>query len=328
MRLTDEKLREMLRQQTARSTPRQSECLGEDQFMRAAAGEMNSEERRAIARHLITCIDCTEEYQLLRSLKPLSEEMQAALKPRVDTPVSADRPLLRIVERAPASRSPRPLFTTSVWRSRSGLAVAASLLVSLALGGWLLFARHESSLKIARLNEQLMERDRMLASAQESLDQTQGRLEEAARSAGDQKTPEPPGKSQAPIKREAAALNRTAALAVSPQLDVPIIDLDPSDATRGDPKQSATRIEIPRTANLITLILNFSHREHSRYAVEVFDHLGKRVWRGEQSKKAETRSVNVTLSRDFVPAGLYEIKLYGLNGTTELIAAYAVQIEK
>ena len=328
MRLTDEKLREMLRQQTARSTPRQSECLGEDQFMRAAAGEMNSEERRAVARHLITCTDCTEEYQLLRSLKPLSEEMQAALKPRVDTPVSADRPLLRMVERLPASRYPRPHFTPSVWRSRSGLAVAASLLISLGLGGWLLFTRHESSRQIARLNEQLMERERMLASAQESLDQTRSRPEEIARPAAGEKTPESPGKGQALIKREVATPYGAPAPTVSPQLDVPIIDLDPSEATRGDPKKSPARIEIPRTANLITLILNFSHREHSRYAVEVFDHLGKRVWRGEQSKKAETRSVNVTLSRDFVPAGLFEIKLYGLDGTTELIAAYAVQIEK
>ena len=327
MRLTDERLKELLRQQTARSTPRQKECLGEDQFTRAAAGEMNSEERRAVARHLITCTDCTEEYQLLRSLKPLSEEMPATVRPTDDPSVSAARPKLRIVER-PASPSPRHTLPTSVWRSRSALAVAACLLISLALGGWLLFTRHESSRQIARLNDQLMERERMLASAQESLDQTRGRLEETARPAEEKKALESPRKSKARNKKEVGGLYGTVAQTASPQLDVPIIDLDPTDATRGDPKQAPARIEIPRAANLITMILNFSHDGHSRYAVEVFDHLGKRIWRGEQPQKGETRSVNVTLSRDFVPAGFYTIKLYGLTGTTELVAEYAVQIEK
>ena len=85
---------------------------------------------------------------------------------------------------------------------------------------------------------------------------------------------------------------------------------------------------IAGAANVVNLILNFRHQKHSRYAVEIFDQSGKRLWRGEGSRRDEIDSVNVTLPRHFVPAGLYTIKLYGLTGTTELIAEYAVQIEK
>ncbi|MEW6212190.1 MAG: hypothetical protein AB1631_27925 [Acidobacteriota bacterium] len=100
MKLTEEKLREIFQQQTARTTPRQTECLTEDQFMRAATGEMTSEERRNVARHLITCIDCTEEYRALRSLETWAEDSCVKLTSSVEadsvnalltSPARADR---------------------------------------------------------------------------------------------------------------------------------------------------------------------------------------------------------------------------------------------
>ena len=326
MRLTEERLKELLRSQTARSTPRQRECLGEDQFTRAAAGEMNSEERRSVARHLITCTDCTEEYQLLRSLKPLTEEVRAALGAPGEIPVSPARPMLRIVDK-PAARSFPERLATAVWGYRTALLVAASLTIGVLLGNWLLFARPDSSPQIARLNEEIRDRDRKLESAVESLEQARVVLEETARR-GDDKAADRFKEETARNREEIAALRKTVSQLSMPRLDAPIVDLDPSDGTRGNRGEAGAGVVIRSDAHLITLILNFSNKQHSRYAVELFNSAGKRVWRGEQAHKGETRSVNITLSRNFVQPGVYVIKLYGLDGTEELIGDYAVKIEK
>ena len=326
MRLTEERLKELLRSQTARSTSRQGECLVENQFVRAAAGEMSSEERRGVARHLITCTDCTEEYQLLRSLKPLTEQVRSTLDAPVDIPVSTTRPLLRIVDK-PASRSLPERFAAAVWAYRTGILVAAALVIGIVLGNWLLFARPENNPQIARLNEELQDRDRRLESAVKSLEQARGLLEETARK-GEDKAADRSKEEMARNRREISALRGTVRQLSGPRLDAPIIDLDPSEGTRGTPGEAQTGTVIPANAELVTLILNFNNKQHSRYAIELYDSLGKRVWRGEQAQKGDTRSVNLTLSRHFVPAGLYVIKLYGLDGKEELIGDYAMKIEK
>jgi uncharacterized coiled-coil protein SlyX len=120
------------------------------------------------------------------------------------------------------------------------LALAASLLVSLLLGGWLLLTRYENNRRIAGLNAQLMEREQMLDSADESLDQMRRRVEDSAGRTEERKSAE----ETARLQREIADLRRTANRAARPQLDAPIIDLDPADATRGDSKEAATRIDI------------------------------------------------------------------------------------
>jgi hypothetical protein len=326
MRLTEERLKELLRSQTARSTSRQGECLGEDQFVRAAAGEMSSEERRGIARHLITCTDCTEEYQLLRSLKPLTEEVRSTLNRSGDSPVSIARPLLRIVDK-PASQSLPERFAAAVWAYRTGLLIAASLMIGVGVGNWLLSARPENSPQIARLNEELQDRDRRLESAAKSLEEARGLLEETARK-GDDKAADRSKEEMARNRQEMSTLRGRVSQLSRPRLDTPIIDLDPSEGTRGTPGETQTGTVIPGNADLVTLILNFSNKQHSRYAIELYDSQGKRVWRGEQAQKRGNRSVNLTLPRHFVPAGLYVIKLYGLDGTQELIGDYAVKIEK
>jgi hypothetical protein len=135
MKLTEEKLREIFQQQTARKTPRQTKCLTEDQFMRAATGEMSSEERRNIARHLITCIDCTEEYQALRSLETWAEDARIALAPSVEAD-SADS------SSSSASRSSRgglqgfghsvaAFWQRLVWETRARRLAAAGVMIIL-----------------------------------------------------------------------------------------------------------------------------------------------------------------------------------------------------
>ena len=70
MKLNGEKLKELIRSQTARSAEsRSAECISEEQLIRAASGEMSIDDRRTLALHLIKCSDCTEEYRVVRSLE-------------------------------------------------------------------------------------------------------------------------------------------------------------------------------------------------------------------------------------------------------------------
>jgi hypothetical protein len=323
MRLTEARLKEIWQEQTARATPRQAECLTIELFERLATGDATSQERTQAASHLAACSDCASEYRILRSVKPLAEHAEAILAASEGAPGIGQR------ARAVGSADTRP---AAIWRSFATLAspasatfaLAALLLISLALGLWLILLRQGNDREIARLNRELIERDRALASVKESLDETHRLLDETTRrselekSAGDSKR----------YEDEIARLRQTVTELSRPQLDAPIVDLDPSSPTRGNTAGDAARIEAPPTANIITLILNVTGQpSHSTYAVEILDSNGKQIWRGQRAQKGRDYSVNLTLARRMIPAGRYLIKLYGLrDGKQEPVADYPVLI--
>jgi hypothetical protein len=319
MKLTEARLKEIWQEQTARATPRQVECLTEESLERLATGDATSQERAQAASHLAVCSDCVAEYRVLRSLSPLAEQAEAILA----ASGIGQRP------RAVRGEDTRPAafwrsFATLVSPARATFAFAALLLISLALGLWLVLLRPGNDREVARLNREMAERDRALASVKESLDETRRRLDETIRryeqekSAGDSKR----------YEDEIARLRQTVTELSRPQLDAPIVDLDPSDKTRGNTASDAARIEAPPTANIITLILNVSGQQpHSTYAVEILDSNGKQVWRGQRLRKGPDYSVNLTIARRMIPAGRYLIKLYGLrDGKQALVADYPVLI--
>jgi hypothetical protein len=272
---------------------------------------------------MAVCSDCAAEYRILRSLRPLAEQAEVILAASEGAPGTERR--LRAVERADA----RP---PSFWRSfaklaspaRATFALAVLLLISLALGLWLVLLRQGNDREIARLNREMAERDRALASVKESLDETRRRLDETIsrseleKSAGDSKR----------YEDEIARLRQTVTELSRPQLDAPIVDLDPSSPTRGKTAGNGARIEAPPTANVITLILNGAGQpSHSTYAVEILDANGKQIWRGQRARNGPDHAVNLTLVRRMIPAGRYLIKLYGLrDGKQEPVADYPVLI--
>ncbi len=325
MKLTEERLKDVWRKQTARATPRQEECLTEEQFVRVVTGETTPQARAQLASHLAACSDCAEEYRILRSLKPLAEQAEAILATPAAPGVTEIRSKLRAVGRANA-------LVAAFWRSfaalvpsaRAAFALAALLLISLALGLWIILLHQGSGREIARLNRELAERDQALASVRESLDETRKQLEEAIRRSEQEKT----GGESKRYEDEIARLRQSVAELSQPQIDAPIVDLDPSSPTRGNAAGDAVRIDAPPTANIITLILNITGQQpRSTYAVEILDSKGKQVWRGQRLRKGPEYSVNLTLARRMIPAGRYLIKLYGLrDGKQEPVADYPVLI--
>ncbi len=325
MKLTEAQLKEIWQRQTARATPRQAECLTEERFVRAVTGGMGEQERERMARHLLACSDCVEEYRVLRSLRPLAEQAEAILAARVTPETPEIIPKLRVVKRAaagPAAFWQR--FAALVSPARVAAASFALLLVSLALSPLFVLLRPGNVREIARLNRELAERDKALASVKESLDEMRKQLEETISLYEQVKT----GGGSKRYEDEIARLRQTVIELSRPQLDAPIVDLDPSSPTRGHTTGDATRIETPPTANIITLILNITGQpSHSTYAVEVLDSNGKQIWHGQRTQKGRDYSVNLTLARRMIPAGRYLIKLYGLrNGKQEPVADYPVLI--
>ncbi len=326
MKLTEAQLKDIWQRQTARATPRQGECLNEESFERAVTGEMSSQERAQVADHLSTCSDCVEEYRILRSLKPLVAQADAILTASTAQVATEIRPNLRAVERTDI----RPV---SIWRRavllasprRAAFAVAALVVISLALAIWLVLSRQGTDREIAQLNRELADRDRALASVRESLEETRQRLEETIRRSEQEKS----GAGSKRYEDEIAQLRQSISELSRPQIDVPIVDLDPSNVTRGNRTGDATKIEPPPTANFFTLILNIAGQPSaSTYAVEIVDSDGKQIWRGQRLRVGSDHSVNLTLPRRMIPSGRYLIKLYGLRGANrQHVADYPVLIE-
>ena len=145
MRLTEEKLKEIL-QRPQRSTPRRTSCLTEEQFLRAAAGEMNTDERRDVARHLIECMNCTEDYRTLRSLQSWADDARAVLSPSPG-PSALDRGSQwdhASTSRAGWLQGLRGSFSTFwqglIWERRAS-AVAALATIVVVVGGSLVVWR-------------------------------------------------------------------------------------------------------------------------------------------------------------------------------------------
>src|SRR5262245_18409376 len=154
MKLTEARLKESWQGQTARGTPRQVECLTEELFGRLGAGDATSQERTQAASHLAVCSDCAAEYRVLRSLRPLAEQSEAILAASEGAPGTERRP------RAAGRADTRPVafwrsIATLVSPARATFALAALLLISLALGLWLVLLRQGNEIGRASCRERV-----------------------------------------------------------------------------------------------------------------------------------------------------------------------------
>jgi len=182
------------------------------------------------------------------------------------------------------------------------------MIVAALLGGLFVFLHRENGREVARLNAQLADRERAFEELQQSLVEAQrsaavaGGQSGAAPNAGAR--PDTNGESQV------AALEETVANLSKPQMNVPIVDLEPSHA-RGEVGGSITAIEVPRTANQFTLILHTSgESSDASYILEITGAGGKLIFRGPGMKNTRENGLTVALSRQLMPAGRYSIKLY------------------
>lgn len=290
MKLSKEQLSRIYRQKTARSAQERDSCITAEALVRASAGEMTPSERERVADHLSACADCAQEYQMIRSLRSLSPEVAG-------TGPGTQPPLIRELPRA----VPGKHHSIQWWQPAPILwPIAASLLIAaVGLGVWMIPLRQENR----RLAAALEARDRAIAEARRQLDQ---------------------------YATQTAELRRDVDLFSQPQLNAPIIDLDPNDSARGSSTQPPRTVFIPATANVFTLVLNMgaSQPSFSDYALEIVGPNGEAIWTGQGLQKSALDTFRVAIPRKLVPAGRYGIKLYGLRGDRRnLIEDYRMRIQ-
>ncbi len=305
MRLSKQELLELYGQRTARTTRRQEECLRKDTLERIATGELSLAERERVADHLIACMDCAEEYRLIPSLKAWTEQVANTL----DATPSTQRRKCGIVARADYGL----WWLMGAMRSPARIRYAFGVLF-----GVVILTLGVSNLSLhrltARLHERLAQRDRAIATAEQEVQQ---QLKEVGRRVKQDET-------------QIAELRQALSAFSQPQLNVPIVDLDPRDSfLRGPVKDSVGTIVIPSGANLFTLILNVAGRvSYPNYALEIRNLKNEIVWRGSGLRKSSYDTFTIVLPRALMPAGQYQIKLYGLRpNRQELVEAYILRIQ-
>ena len=314
MRLTKEELIALHQPQRARASGR-TDCPTEEELVLATTDEMPEADRRLVAAHLTACLDCAEEFSLIRPLKSFAEQAAAETAPGAITIANAWGPGV-------ARLSWWRRFTMDLYYGPASFAIAVLLLlVSVALGVWVTSIRRENRLSIARLEQEVSERDQAARSATESLEETKRQLEEDRRRYESQQ-------SSGPHDTEIADLRRTVEELSRPQLNAPIIQLEPQSSVRSQ-RSPETVIEVPSGANLFTLVLNVAgEQSHSSYALEIVDQSGKVVWQGRGLRKSPYNTFTVALARRLLAAGQYHIKLFGSGGNRrELVEDFAVRVE-
>ncbi len=289
MKVSSHVLSQLYTGATARSTDHGARCISEEALARAAAGEIGKSERAQLADHLSTCSDCAREYRLAVSL---GSWVQQAARATADADTPPDT-ATGFPGATPVGKRAHQLL----W-SRVPLlsALAASLLVvTVSLSAWVVALRKGHQLVATRLGQQIAALNRDLENARQQLAAATGRGQQNA--------------------TEVAALRRDLDALSQPQLNEPLLDLDPRDSTRGPAAHTPRTLSIPAAAAVFTLILNT--REHPTfpdYSLQVVDQNGRILWAGRGLHKSRFDTFTVAFPRRLLPPGRYRLTLYGLRG--------------
>ena len=317
MRLTKEELIDLYQPRRDKLAGR-ADCPTEEELVLSTTNEIPEPERRRIAAHLTACRDCAEEYSLIQPLKSFAEQAANAEVGELPLGIAISQAKGVRITRLPWWRR----FTMDLYSAPVPYALAALLLLaSVALAIWMISIRREDRLAIARLQEAVAERSLAARSRAEELEEIQRQLNKAQKRYERER---PPGQGD----REIADLRNAVEELSRPQLNIPIIQLEPQGSTRGGQPSAEVVIEVPPGANLFTLVLNAAgeHR-HSNYALEIVDQSGRVVWHGRGLRRSPYDTFTIAIARRLLAAGQYHIKLYGLGkNQKELVEDFAVRV--
>lgn len=100
--------------------------------------------------------------------------------------------------------------------------------------------------------------------------------------------------------------------AIQPQVNVPIVDLEPPSARRGEGSRPQV-IRIPRDAALVALVVNSSaEQRYAEYVLELSDANGATVWGGAGLRPDADGTLSVALPTALLPPGEYAFALAGV----------------
>jgi hypothetical protein len=279
MRLTEEELKEFQRQRTARSRRAESDCPPEEVLLRAAVLKATREERGRLLDHLRSCSDCSREYQVARMTASWVEDAAGGILP--STGGGEDR-RSRFASWFPFE------FGRWIW--------ATCLLLSVALGFWIIRLNREQLEALERLKE-LLARQPVTS------------------------IPRP-----AQADAQSAELRRQIVELSQPQVNVQIVDLDPGDVVRG--KNRSQTLDVPGKTQLITLILHTgAAKDYASYELEIRDSQGKTTWTQSGLQRSREGTFSIAFRVEWLAPGKNELRLFGYEpGRKDLVEAYRLEI--
>jgi hypothetical protein len=131
---------------------------------------------------------------------------------------------------------------------------------------------------------------------------------------------------RAQSERERSQIATTLAELARPELNVPIVDLDPRSRVRGD-RDAAAAIEVPASAKTIAFVLGTSGRHsYPNYAVEITNAQGQVTWSGEGLRKSRFETFTLAVPRSALPDNDIRVRVFGVrNGQRELVEEYSAR---
>lgn len=246
-----------------------------------------------VGRHVESCPRCAADLELARLSRRLEQEDNVAVM-------------------APAAA--RRARGGAVWRAG---ALAASLAGLIAIGGWFMSWQRAETLegRLAASERTAPAADPRVAELERQLEEARAAL--AAGQAGDEGN-EQVAELRAEIERLQEELaTRTAApqaiAAFEPQLNMPAIDLFPSDAVVRGGEEDDDAVDLPRDG-WVMFVLN---TRHPATHVELLDPTGRVVWSGSGLEQQQIGGYNVPLPARLLRAGS-TLRIYRLEGGSQV----------
>ena len=115
----------------------------------------------------------------------------------------------------------------------------------------------------------------------------------------------------------------------SPQTGVLVADLIPQKEAIERAEGGEEVVRVPAWAGRLLLILNLADpATHPSYRIEIRTQDGREVWSRAGVRRSADGTFALEVPRRLLPAGRYRIRLFGIEGGSELpVAEYAVRIE-
>jgi hypothetical protein len=303
-------------------------------------GALPSAERDALQEHLSLCKRCTERLLELRDFEAASargdaagpevlrEEAWESLARQLPAQESNVRPIVGAIRReAPRPRAPRFVYG----------AAAALLLALIGLSVWAVVTVQQDRQRLARLEQQLKDRDEALATAQRSLTEAERQLA-AART-----RPEGEGGRVRELEAQVAELTSIVEelrrTAKSPGVPERLAGIDlsvaPRFVLRGQEPASGTLqgggavnpVRASR-AGRITVALGLADRSlYPEYRFELVDRDGQVLWAGRRPGRTLLGDAGTTVSISGLDPGRYRFRVEGLQpDRTELLGEYLLEV--
>ena len=270
-------------------------CPSTEELVAAAAPGASQAMRERVADHLVTCSRCAEEFKVLQELGPWATDHAHLVGGSAHTIAAA----------APArlSREPRPTISRR-FGSPWVYATAAVLVLAVAA----------LEVQVQRLQRE----NRSLA----------GHVQSAATAppaAAASPAPSPALEARvAEQQRTIADLEQQLRAAGAPDLNAPIIDLEPADAQRSAGSTPAAPA-VPAGARSIVFVLNTTHpAPGATYEVELVGSGNRVLWTGSGLAQSADRTLTLVVPRALV-AGASRLRLYSTSGGRRtLVEQYAI----